>query len=305
MRGQFGGGLPSQNSERTRILVLAGFFFVLLTATVGAVIFYTSSSKATVKTVVVEKEPEIKMADVLVPVQNIEPGQALEPAMFRREQRPSVGLPARVVKDFEEIKGQYSRSLIVADQPLHRDYITAVRPTNALTVKIPDGYRAVSISVDVRSSVEGWARPGAKVDVVWASRIRGQAAVTVIVQNAQIISAERQTADAAPQAGGVVPSTVTLLVTAADAAKIQLAQTTGSLSLSLRGDQDPGKADSNPSITTTLDDLYPRTAQEAPAAAPTGPRIRMRNAKGEIEEYVFQNGQLVPAQGSAPSAPSR
>jgi len=303
MRGQFGGGVPSQNSERTRILVLAGFFFVLLTATVGAVVFYTSSSKATVKTVVVEKEPEIRMADVLVPVQNIEPGQALEPVMFRREQRPSVGLPTRVVKDFEEIKGQYSRSLVVADQPLHRDYITAVRPTNALTVKIPDGYRAVSISVDVRSSVEGWARAGAKVDVVWASRVRGQAAVTVIVQNAQIISAERQTAEAAQQGAGV-PNTITLLVTASDAAKIQLAQTTGSLSLSLRGDQDPGKADSNPSITTTLEDLYPRSAQEAPAA-PTGPRIRMRNAKGESEEYIFQNGQLVPAQNSPSLVPSR
>lgn len=304
MRGQFGGGIPSQNSERTRILVLAGFFFVLLTATVGAVVFYTSSSKATVKTVVVEKEPEIKMADVLVPVQSIQAGQALEPAMFRREQRPSVGLPARVVKDFEEIKGQWSRSIIVADQPLHRDYITPVRPTNALTVKIPDGYRAVSISVNDISSVEGWARPGAKVDVVWASRIRGQAAVTVIVQNAQIISAQRQTADAAPQGGAAVPNTITLLVTAADAQKIQLAQSNGSLTLSLRGDQDPGKADANPQTTTTLDDLYPRQAETGPKV-PTGPKIRMRNSKGEMEEYVFQDGQMVPVPSSGSEAPSR
>jgi pilus assembly protein CpaB len=305
MRGQFGGGVPSQNSERTRILVLAGFFFVLLAATVGAVVFYTSSSKATVKTVVVEKAPEIKMADVLVPVQSIQAGQALEPSMFRREQRPSVGLPARVVRDFEEIKGQWSKSIILADQPLHRDYMTAQRPTNQLTVKIPDGYRAVSISVNDISSVEGWASPGAKVDVVWASRVRGQAAVTVIVENAQIISAQRQTVDAAPQGGAPVPSTITLLVTAADALKIQLAQANGSLTLSLRGDQDPGKADATPARTTTLDSLYQRQDDPLPAA-PTGPRIKMRNAKGELEEYVFQNGQMVPVPSSSTAAaPSR
>ena len=174
MRSHFGSSNPIDNSDKARLLILAGLFVVLLLATVGVVFVYAGSSRATVKTVVVEKEPEVKLLDVLVPIQTIEAGQTLEPSMFRREQRPAIGLPSRAVRDFEEIKGLYSRSLIAEGQPLHRDYITNIRPTNALTVKIPEGFRAVTISVDARSSVEGWARPGARVDITWASRIQGR-----------------------------------------------------------------------------------------------------------------------------------
>ncbi|MFM1848045.1 MAG: hypothetical protein RL417_1519 [Pseudomonadota bacterium] len=291
MARHFGGGNQMRQSERARILLLVGVFAVLLFSTLAFLFISSGPTTATTKTVVVEKEPEIKMADVLIPLSAIEPGQPLEPTMFRKEPRPQVGLSPRVVKDFEEIKGHFSRSLIVADQPLHRDYITNIRPTNALTVKIPEGFRAVTISVDAKSSVEGWARPGARVDVVWASRIRGQPAVTEIVQNAEVLSAERQT-DANSKPGAAVPSTVTLLVTAKDAAKIQLAQTTGSLSLNLRGDNDGGRG--SPGGTVTLDDLTGNREREAPEA-PAGGTVKMRGKDGKMEEWVFKNGKLVPA----------
>jgi len=280
-----------RQSERARILLLVGVFAVLLFSTLAFLFISSGPTTATTKTVVVEKEPEIKMADVLIPIAAIDAGQALDPTMFRKEARPQVGLSPRVVKDFEEIKGHFSRSLIVADQPLHRDYITNIRPTNALTVKIPEGFRAVTISVDAKSSVEGWARPGARVDVVWASRIRGQPAVTEIVQNAEVLSAERQI-DTNTKAGAAVPSTVTLLVTAKDAAKIQLAQTTGSLSLNLRGDNDGGRGSAGG--TVTLDDLTGNREREA-EPVPAGGSVRMRGKDGKMEEWVFRNGKLVPA----------
>ena len=295
MRSRFGSNDPINGSDKARLLILAGLFFVLLLATVGVVFLYAGSSRATVKAIVVEKEPEVNMVDVLVPIENIDAGQALTPAMFRKESRPAVGLPSRVVHDFEEIKGLYSRSLIAADQPLHRDYITNIRPTNALTVKIPEGYRAVTISVDARSSVEGWARPGARVDVVWASKIQGRPAVTVIVQNAQVLSVEREMDNKTQNVQ--VPNTVTLLVTAEEAAKIQLAQTTGALSLNLRGDTDPGKADQFSNGSVTLDDLYPKNMQDDKPVMASGPKIHMRDPKtGKDVEYVFRDGELVPAQ---------
>jgi pilus assembly protein CpaB len=198
---------------------------------------------------------------VLVPVREIEAGLALEPTMFRREPRPQVGVSPRVVRDFEEIQGLFARSLIVPGQPLHRDYITTVKPTNAITANIPEGHRAVTISVDARSSVEGWVRPGARVDVIWASSIRGRPGVTVIVQNALVLSAERNP-DPKVQPGAPVPNTVTLLVTADDAARINLAQTTGSLTLQLRGDNDPGKGRAGGSIT--VEDLYGGNSSTGP-----------------------------------------
>jgi pilus assembly protein CpaB len=294
MSRHFGGGNQMRQSDKARIVLLVGAFAVLLFSSLAFLFMYSGSSKATTTTVVVEKEAEIKMADVLVPIEAIEAGQALEPVMFRKESRPQVGLSSRVVKDFEEIKGHYSRSLIVAEQPLHRDYITNIRPTNALTVKIPEGYRAVTISVDAKSSVEGWARPGARVDVIWASRIRDQPAVTEIVQNAQVLSAERQT-DTNTKSGGLVPSTVTLLVTAKDAAKIQLAQTTGSLSLNLRGDTDGGKGSEGGVVT--LADLT-GTAAKSNETARSQNTLKMRGKNGKMEEWEFRDGRLVPVEPS-------
>ena len=298
MNRHFGGGGGGRQTDKARILILAGVFAAMLFSAIAFLSIYSGSSTAAnnSKTQIVEKEADIKMVDVLVPIQNIEAGQLLESTMFRLETRPVIGLSPRVVKDFEELKGMFSRSLIVPDQPLVRDYITNVRPTNALTVKIPEGYRAVTISVDAKSSVEGWARPGARVDLMWASRINGKPGMTLIVQNAQILSAERMI-DANVKAGTPLPSTVTLLVTAEDAAKVQLAQTTGSLSLNLRGDGDGGKGASTGSINI---DALLGTDNRPAGRDPNAVVVKMRNRKGEIEEWVYKEGKLVPSSAQVP-----
>lgn len=255
MARQFGGMHPGGQADKAKVFILLGVIAVVVFLLVAFLSLYSGASATSAKPVVIETEKEapVRMVDVLVPVREIEAGKPLEASMFRRESRPQVGVSPRVVRDFEEIQGLYARSLIIPGQPLHRDLITTVRPTNAITANIPEGHRAVTISVDARSAVEGWVRPGARVDVAWASSIRGRPGVTIIVQNALVLSAERNP-DPKVQAGAPVPSTVTLLVTADDAAKINLASTTGSLTLQLRGDNDPGRGRQGGSIT--IDDLY-------------------------------------------------
>lgn len=253
MPRHFGGVSPVGRSDRTRVILLLGVFCLIIFSAIALVFLLGSQSSAPVQvTTTTEPKIEIKMSEVLVPVREIQSGEELQPEMFTKKQVPTVAVDRLAVLDFEEIRGQFAKSLIVAGQPLHRSYVTEIRPTNILTANIPDGYRAVTISVDAKSSVEGWARPGANVDIVWAGRIRGQPGVRVIVQNARVLSTERQTTSQ-PKEGTPVPSTVTLLVSAKDANVIQLAATTGTLSLSLRGDVDTGKGAETGSIT--LDDL--------------------------------------------------
>ncbi|MDC0357511.1 Flp pilus assembly protein CpaB [Oligoflexia bacterium] len=288
MSRHFGGIQPGRQSDRTRTVLLASMFFIVLFSILAFFLLSTADPKGeTTKTVVVETEAEIKMVEVLVPLRDVLPGIPLEAQMFRRESRPQVGVSNRTVRTFEEVRGHYARSLIVAGQPLHRDYITSVKPTNALTASIPKGFRAVTIRVDARTSVEGFVRPGAKVDVVWASRISGQPGVTVIVQNAKVLSAERQTAT--EQKSGVpVPSTVTLLVTSKDAQKIQLASTTGKLSLSLRGDAD--EVSDGQSRPITVNDLLGRRQVDGAVNA---------NVEGSVtiggEKWLMVDGKLVPS----------
>lgn len=246
------GGTPARGGDKVKMLVFFFAFAALFMATIIYLAMSSKSEKKEARAVVVQQEPDIKMVEVLVPIREISAGDALQPAMFRRESRPQISVTKGIIRDFEQLKGHYARSLIVNGQPLHEELITSVRPTTALSASIPAGFRAVTIRVDATSSVEGWARPGSIVDVMWTSRVRGQQTVKTIVENAKVLSAERQiSANQAP--GGAVPSTVTLLVTKEDAQRVQLASSAGALSLVLRGDNDtdggPGKN------AVTLNDL--------------------------------------------------
>lgn len=288
MAQSFGaGGFRKRKSDNTKIVFFAAFAgigFVLLLAS----LFLGESQQPQIEAKV-QKAPEVESVNVLIPIRQIETGEPLEPTLFRTEKKLRDTIGQKTATDFESVRGMFARIQIPAEQPLSLDLVTPIRPTNAITANIPEGFRAVTIRVDATSSVEGWARAGANVDVVWASQIRGKQAVTVIVQNAKILSAERQVDVNNPAPNAPVPSTVTLLVTADDSAKIQLAQTTGSLSLSLRGDEDPGKGSGSGSIT--VDDLLGDKNQN----------IIEDNKEGIVrigdEEFYLQKGKLIPKKG--------
>lgn len=198
--------------------------------------------------VVIEKEIRTPTIKVLVPKEAIKAGEKLREDQFVVQDRVVQGMEERVVTAFASIEGTYASAFIAPQAPLLKDYVTFTVPANALTAKIPDGFRAVTISVDAESGVEGWVRPGVRVDVVWLSTLRGKPAVTTIVEDAEILSAERSIEADPENSGKSIPSHVTLLVSIKDGQKIQLAKTTGSLSLSLRGTADRN-ANGNETIT--------------------------------------------------------
>lgn len=226
--------------------------------------------------------------DVLVPIESIKPGKKLTSTMFNVEARDVRGVERKVVHDMSEVENLYSTVLIVAGMPVMLDQVSSVAPVNAITASIPEGYRAVAIPINAETGVEGWVRPGAKVDVVWISQHRGRPLVSTIVENAEVLSAERSVErNPNPNAAGKpVPSHVTLLLSVKDAQKIQLAKTTGSLSLSLRGDEDTNQVSGTG--TMTIDKLLRRTDMEA-----------MDEVQGKVQfdgqEYNLRGGSLVVA----------
>jgi Flp pilus assembly protein CpaB len=312
MTRTFGPRNSSKQQEQARRIVIVCLVLLVLFSGVGALFLYSASpkeegekKKPEVRTIFLEPEPEVDLTPVLVPNVVLRPGSGLDPTMFRVESMPKEKVPPRSVRSYEEIQGLFVKDMVPANQPVLVDHLTRTQPNSAITANIPEGFRAVTILVDERTSVEGWARPGARVDVVWATEIRGEKAVSVIVQNAKVLSAQRQAIgamavgpDGQPigpdgQPIGGVPNTVTLLVSVEDAAKIQLGSTTGSLSLSLRGDKDGGAGGSAPAITLT--DLLAKSRPDAEKKKRKG-IIRIRKPNGEYEEMVLEEGRLVPAE---------
>lgn len=252
----------------------------------------SSEAAGKVTPVTVETQPELEQTKVLVPIQSIQPGQALEPSLFRMESRPKIAVPGNVVAEFELVQGKFAKSLILANQPLYPDFISAQKPINAITALIPPGYRAVTIPVDVRTGIEGWARAGARVDVVWNTQIRGKEGVAVIVENAKVLSASRSTeSQQNAKQDANVPTELTLLASIHDANKIILALKSGSLSLSLRGDSEPGMSDAGTAITT--DDLLGGSRQVNQKVAYENV-IKIKDNNGQYEEFVMREGRLVP-----------
>jgi pilus assembly protein CpaB len=233
---------------------------------------------------------ELDLVDVLVPIERIEAGVALEPTMFRKESRPAIAVGGNNIKDFDQLKGAYAASFIAAGQPLLAEYVTLKKPINQIQVVIPDGYRAVTMAVDLTTSVEGWARPGAKVDVVLTQRINGKQSATVIVQNSKVLSAGHAVEDKQGKDQG--PMTVTLLVTMEEAAKIQLAASSGVLSLALRGDEDTIESPNN--ATIMIDSILGGDANLKPAVIPPEGRVKI-----DGRQFIIQNGKLVPEGSTA------
>ncbi len=293
MSRHFGGSSNIRRNDRSRYVIILSAFLLVVCGFVAIVFLASGPSTANQPTTVVIHEPQIEMVDVLVPVQKIEQGTSLEQSMFRKEQRPKVGLSANVVKDFEQIQGYYSASLIVSDQPLNQEYLTKIRPINQITERIPSGYRAVTIRVDTKTSVEGWVVPGARVDVVWATMISGRQAIQVIVENALVLSADKIHEGSQQKQAAGAPSTITLQVTTEDAKKVQLASISGSLSLSLRGDSDVGEA--APSSPLTVDDLLGRPKVGTAPVQNCRGKVKTCTKDGMCEELCLSDdGKLSP-----------
>jgi pilus assembly protein CpaB len=228
-----------------------------------------------------------ELIDVLVPIEKIEVGTALEPSMFRKESRLATALAPNTLKSFEEIRGGYSASYMPAGQPIVAEYVTLKQPVNQIQANIPDGYRAVALSVDNTTSVEGWARPGAKVDVMLAAAVNGQPALSVIIQNAKVLSAGRSTGNQASGEKNAPASTVTIMVTIDEAAKLQLASSSGVLSLALRGDEDTIESEAN--TTVLVDSLLAVEGPKGPAPITSEGRVVV---EGKV--FLIINGKLVP-----------
>ena len=253
MSRHFGGAAVKQDNK-AQIALFLSFFFLLLFAALTYRILVRSSSTTTnpaAAVVIREDAPELAMANVVVPLRKVDSGQKLIPAMFKLEKRPAVGLDYGVLNDIEMVQGYYSSTILLPGQPVALAAVSKSKPISVVSAKIPPGFRAVTIRVNATSAVEGWARPGSRVDVDWLSQVNGQQGVTTIVHNAEVLSANRQSAVNPNNPEVAIPTTVTLLVTARDAKAIKLAQSAGALELVLRGDNDTGKVEEGGSITVS------------------------------------------------------
>jgi pilus assembly protein CpaB len=248
MGNNFGGHFPAvrkTNNDRERLMFVAaaGLAFSLLVILI--VVFNYRSAKATAPVQPQVTQPDFQTVGTVTLYQSdkfIRSGSKLSEYKFKEVFWPRNNVPDGAVRDLSELRGKFAKNDIPNGQPLLRVHLT--RERNQVTLPITPGMRAVTINIDSRSSIEGWARPGTRVDVVLTHSNQGELTSKVIVQNARVLSYGGDATQLSDKVGGMdvkrvrAGNTITLEVAPADALRVQTSRQMGALSLLMRAPED-------------------------------------------------------------------
>ena len=199
-------------------------------------------------------------------------GESLAPGDVQLIDYAQPFLPQGVFTTEEELFPDGLEELRTVLRPMEpNEPILAVKVTGpgedaGLTSRRAEGMRAFTISVDVRSGVSGFLRPGDNVDVYWTGTVeeggRGARRVTQLIESGLKVIGDNQTSDdTATQVG--VAQTVTVEVSPQQVANLAQAQSTGGLSLSL-----VGHGDDTVAAAIEVDQKSLLGLEDAPVAAP-------------------------------------
>ncbi|MDR2337901.1 MAG: Flp pilus assembly protein CpaB [Deltaproteobacteria bacterium] len=241
-------------------------------------------------------EPEFTgKTKIFVTKQRIEENMLIDPdSMLRLELRDIAEVKSNMFQESQRptlINKYYAKMMINADTPLLEDYITTEMPVSRM--QIPAGYRAITITVDARKGVEGWARPNSRVDILLTYKDEsGKTKVATIVRFVRILSVAGQLGDGGGQRMQIGKDTnITLLVEERDAKKIELARSYGEISLSLVGN-DPVGAPTEPESPVTPEELFGGQKASTEELSPPDGRMTVKDPRtGEIVLYELRKGK--------------
>jgi pilus assembly protein CpaB len=178
----------------------------------------------------------------------------------------------------EQVVGRSLIFPLSPNQPVIETDLAAPGSGLGLSVKIPDGMRAISIRSNDVVGVAGFLYPGSHVDVLLTYRPDNAAAplTQTILQNVDVLTAG-QTLEPDPKGKPQTVNVVTLLLSPRDAQKLVLATQQGSVQFVLRNGADQNKPDSRPVLSSQLiadvapPEPRPHVAAAAPPKAPRPP----------------------------------
>lgn len=154
--------------------------------------------------------------------------------------------------------GTVVRNPITAGQPITQGSLVAPGDRGFLAAALGAGMRAVTITVSQKTGVAGFIFPGDHVDLLLTSTVKGGdqdaqplKTTETILRNLRVLATDQATNTDIVDGKSVVRTskTVTIEVTPRIAEKIQVAETLGTLSLSLRSLAD-NQADLEKAIAT-------------------------------------------------------
>jgi pilus assembly protein CpaB len=184
-------------------------------------------------------------ARIAVAAVDIDLGQHLAPRFIKLIDCPPGHVPPGAFDDPRKLDGRVLKASLRRGEPLVEETLQPVASSSGMTGVVHAALLPFSVRLSGIDGVQGLTLPGNHVDIVAEGRASGDAAhgvaqtgaaTTVLLQQVLVLSVTRHVDRFAvwPRATEVV----TLAVTPADAARIELARRTGTLSLQLHNRAD-------------------------------------------------------------------
>lgn len=143
--------------------------------------------------------------------------------------------------DISKLLGTVVRLPITAGEPVTQGSLVKPGDSGFLAAALGPGMRAVTVPVSAQTGVAGFVFPGDRVDLVLTQTVKGDEgqslkASETILRNLRVLATDQSTTQEIVDGQTVVRAfrTVTIEVTPKIAEKVAVAQTIGTLSLSLR-----------------------------------------------------------------------
>lgn len=229
----------------------------------------------TPETVAVKERPAVPLRTVVVAKQSLRFGMQVTQAHLNEIEWPEGAIPKGAFAKVSDILKSGNKRLVLSaiavNEPVLREKITGPGQRATLSALVAEGKTAVAISVNDVLGVAGFVLPGERVDIlltqsdtreIVGGKSKKSAHTDVLLQNVRVLAVDQITDDRIAKPS--LAKTVTIEVGVAQAQKIALATSIGTLSLALRS---AGSTEDNKARRVSLDDLNGTKKPGAPILA--------------------------------------
>jgi pilus assembly protein CpaB len=197
--------------------------------------------------------PALAMSQVLVASSSEDSGTPLTQEMVRWQEWPKSSVDGGFITQESApnlstiISGAVVRAPIVAGQPITTANIVHSNSSGIMAATLSPGMRAVSIGISTESSAGGFILPNDRVDVILTEQLGDahQFHTRTILSDVRVLAVD-QTYKEDKDQKVVLAKTATLELTPKQAEAVERAQSSGTISLTLRGLGDTSATNKTP-----------------------------------------------------------
>jgi pilus assembly protein CpaB len=204
---------------------------------------------------------------------NMEAGQVIKAENLHMVEWPASMPLAGAFTVPQPLVGRVVLYPLAAGEPILERQLSSAGSGNGITVKIPDGMRALSLRTDEVVGVAGFLLPGTHVDVLVTLHPTNSPdpLTSTVLQDAEVL-ATGQKIEPDPEGKPVTATVVTILVSPSDAERVVLASTQGTVRFVLRNGVDRVDFSGPPVLLSELTPEPPAAAKAAQRSAPPPPK---------------------------------